>query len=112
MDTWVWVVIVIAILVVAALAYVAWSRSRSGRLQERFGPEYERTVDEADSRRDAEKDLAARAKRRESLDIKPLAPAARDRFAARWTEVQAHFVDAPGPAVDEADRLVLEVMEA
>jgi len=34
-----------------------------------------------------------------------------DVFERRWTEVQTHFVDDPERAVQDADRLVTEVME-
>ena len=111
MDTWLWIVLAIAAVIV--LLVVAWSVSRKRRtaqLQEGFGPEYERTVEEADSRREAESELQRRAERREQLDVRPLTPAARDRFMDRWRDVQARFVDDPGATVGEADRLVQEVM--
>jgi hypothetical protein len=44
------------------------------------------------------------------LDIRPLDPATRDGYAAKWAEVQERFVDAPGFAVTEADQLVAAVM--
>jgi hypothetical protein len=34
----------------------------------------------------------------------------RARFAAQWTDVQAHFVDAPAGAVTDADRIVGDLM--
>ena len=111
MDTWVWIVIVAAAIVVLAL--VAWSVARSRRraqLQEGFGPEYERTVEEAGSRRQAETELEERQRRREQLEIRPLSPAARDRYLDSWRTTQARFVDDPGSAVGDADRLVQEVM--
>lgn len=111
MDTWVWIVIVAAAVVV--LAIVVWamtSRKRTTQLREGFGPEYDRTVDEAGSRRRAESELAERQERREKLDIRPLTPATRDRFTSEWQAVQARFVDDPGSAVADADRLVQEVM--
>lgn len=111
MDTWVW--IVIAVVAAAALLILAWaaiSRRRRAGLRDRFGPEYERTVEGADSRRKAERELAEREERRAELDIQPLTPAARDRYVGRWRETQARFVDDPGAAVGDADRLVQEVM--
>jgi hypothetical protein len=111
MDTWVWIVIVVAavVLIAAALWLLQQRRTRT-QLREGFGPEYDRTVEEADSRRKAEAELRERQERREQLDIRPLTPAARDRYLDRWRETQARFVDDPGSAVGEADRLVQELM--
>ncbi|HET6846130.1 MAG TPA: hypothetical protein VFH29_04810, partial [Anaerolineales bacterium] len=43
--------------------------------------------------------------------IRPLSPAERERYAADWKSVQAKFVDEPGQATKEADRLIMEVMQ-
>jgi hypothetical protein len=111
MPSWVWVLIAIGLVVVLAL--VAWNaygtRRRKG-LQDRFGPEYDRTVADAPSRREAESELSERQKRRDELDIRPLEPDSRDRYASRWHNTQAKFVDAPEDAVGEADTLIQEVM--
>jgi hypothetical protein len=111
MDTWVWVLIVIvAVIVVAIATALVMRRRRTERLQGRFGPEYDRTVEEADGRRSAERELTEREKRRAELDIRPLAPGARDRYAEEWRVVQQRFVDDPGAAIGEADALVTRVM--
>ena len=73
MPAWAWVIVAVA--VVAMLALVVWQatdRRRTGRLQQRFGPEYDRTVGSAESKRDAEAELQAREQRRRQLDITPL----------------------------------------
>ena len=111
MPNWAWIVIVIgAVVVLAAIAWSAYNTRRRRGLQERFGSEYDRTVADAPSRREAESDLAERQKRREELDIRPLAPEARDRYASEWHDTQARFVDEPEGAVGEADRLIQHVM--
>ena len=54
MPAWLW--IVIAVVVIALLALAVWTairKRRSARLRERFGPEYDRTVEAAGERRDA-----------------------------------------------------------
>jgi hypothetical protein len=114
METWVWIVIAAAVVAVVLLAifWTAGRKRRTGHLREGFGPEYDRTVEEAGSRRKAESDLADREKRREELDIRPLAPGTRDRFADRWSTVQERFVDDPSGALSEAHTLVIEVMGA
>jgi hypothetical protein len=105
-----WVIVVVAVVVVIALAAVALGRGRSAALRRRFGPEYGRTVDEKGGRRAAEASLRDRAKRRDELEIRELSYEARLQFATRWRDVQSGFVDDPRGAVDDADRLVQEVM--
>lgn len=56
-------VIVVAAVVVIALIALLWALSRRRHLRERFGPEYERTVEERGDRRAAERDLRAREER-------------------------------------------------
>jgi hypothetical protein len=111
MPTWVWIIIVLAaaILIAGAVAaYVARQR-QTERLRERFGPEYDRAVSDSGEQRAAEKELAERERKREQIDIVPLAPEARDKYAGSWRDVQTRFVDDP-PGADDADRLVTDVM--
>jgi hypothetical protein len=111
MPSWVWVLI--AIVVVAVLAVVVWqalARRRTGRLQQQFGPEYDRTLGTADSKRDAEAELQAREERRQQLEIRPLSRTARDRYLQSWQNVQGQFVDDPRGAVASADSLIQSAM--
>jgi hypothetical protein len=111
MSTWGWVVIAIAaVIVVAAVVWSALRTRRTRTLREGFGPEYDRTVADAPSKREAEAELDARRKRREELDIQPLSQSARDRYASQWKDTQARFVDDPEAAVGEADALIQQVM--
>lgn len=112
MPDWAWIIIVAAavLIVLAVVAIYMSGRRRSQGLQERFGSEYERTVEEEGGRRTAERELAERERQRERLDIIPLTAEARDRYAESWRTVQTRFVDDPAGAVGEADRLVTEVM--
>ncbi|GAA3806068.1 hypothetical protein GCM10022226_27710 [Sphaerisporangium flaviroseum] len=107
--TWV-AVVVAAVVAILAVGYLVKQQQRRRRLQERFGPEYERTLSERESRREAEQELLEREQRHAKLDIRPLAPETRSTYAKKWTEVQERFVDAPGFAVTEADHLVTAVM--
>lgn len=107
------VLVVIGIVVfAAAVLFLVWAarRRRRAGLQERFGPEYEREVRARGSESDAAQHLGEVADRRDRLDIRHLEPAARDRYTQRWETVQSEFVDRPGEALDEADRLVTDVM--
>jgi hypothetical protein len=83
---------------------------RTRELQGRFGPEYDRTLDVAESKRDAEAELSARADRRDELEIRPLTTAARERYLVEWQRVQAKFVDDPDGAVRDADMTIQSVM--
>ncbi len=112
MPTWAWIIIVVAaaILVAGAVAAYIARQNQTKRLQERFGPEYERAVSDRGDQRAAEKELAERERKREQLDIVPLTPEARENYAGEWQDVQTRFVDDPANAVKDADRLVTDVM--
>ncbi|MFD7708134.1 hypothetical protein ACFV6E_22135 [Streptomyces sp. NPDC059785] len=105
------IVIVAAVAVVAAALTLLARRPQGGRsLQRRFGPEYDRAVARHDGdTKAAERDLAERVKRHGTLRVRPLDPAARERYTARWTAVQERFVDSPRDAVTDADRLLAEL---
>lgn len=113
MNTTVIVLIVVIVLLVLALAGVGAvlaRRRRSVQLQDRYGPEYARTLNRTGDRRAAEQELVGREERHRSLDVRALQPEERDRFDAEWTDVQRGFVDDPVQAVDRADSLVTEIM--
>ena len=105
-----WLVVAIAVVAIGALVWFAVTRRRSQQLRQRFGPEYDHALQTEGSARQAEKELAARAKRVDALHIRTLTPEDAARFDASWRGVQARFVDDPKGAVTEADRLVGEVM--
>lgn len=111
MPAWGWVLIAFAaVVVLAVVLWQALARKRTGRLQERFGPEYERTIRASDSKSDAEAQLQEREERRRQLEIRPLTGAARVRYLQDWQTVQARFVDDPRAAVAAADSLIGSVM--
>jgi hypothetical protein len=105
------VIVIVVVLVVAALGFLAWRQQQRRRLRERFGPEYDRTVERHNSTREAEQELRAREQRHQELRIRSLDPAVRDRYRADWQRVQEHFVDSPQSAVTEADNLLTRVMK-
>src|ERR1700691_5761 len=110
MSTTAIVVIVVVVLVAAALVVGLMTAQRRRRLQQRFGPEYDRLVDEHDSKRKAEAELTQREKRVRDLDIRPLTDSARARYAAQWADIQEQFVDMPADAVSASQVLVSTVM--
>jgi hypothetical protein len=110
MSTGIIVVIVVAVIVVGVIVFGVMGVFRRRRLQQRFGPEYDRVVGESGSRRAAEAELAGRERRVQGLDIQPLTDMARAGYAGQWTSIQEQFVDAPADAVSGAQILVVAVM--
>jgi hypothetical protein len=111
-DTQTWIILA-ATVVIGLVAIGAWfyRKKQSHRLQEHFGPEYDRTVNELGSRTKGESDLMAREKRVGRLEILPLAPPEAARFTEAWRALQSRFVDNPKGVVVEAEQLVRELME-
>jgi len=107
---WAWIVIAVALVLAVGAAWMAFRHRRSRKLRDRFGPEYDRAVDERGGRWKAESELAGRQRRREELEIRTLDPAARERYMNEWQATQSRFVDDPAEAVTQADRLVTQVM--
>jgi len=99
----------VVLVVIVALIWLMRQRRRT-QLKQRFGPEYERLLQEHGNVTKAERDLDARERRVAKLDIRPLSREDSARFSQAWLELQQRFVDAPGDVVAEADRLVGEVM--
>jgi hypothetical protein len=97
-------------LVVAALVIGLMTVLRRRRLQQRFGPEYDRLAGERDSKLKAESELAGRERRVHGLDIQPLTDSARAGYTARWAGIQEQFVDAPADAVASSQVLIAAVM--
>jgi FtsZ-interacting cell division protein ZipA len=106
--------LIVAIVVVAGLVLVGlwlWNRQREqAAVREHFGPEYERTVRELGTPRQAVDELESRRRRVEKLDIRPLTRDEFDRFSLQWREAQANFVDDPKGAIQEADTLITQLM--
>jgi hypothetical protein len=98
--------------VVVALAAVAVRRQRTAVLRDRFGPEYDRAIDNHEDQRAAEADLRAREKERAQFDVRPLPEATRVNFAGEWRVLQERFLDEPAESADAADSLITRVMEA
>ena len=106
------ILLAVAVVVIVAGATVWWTARlrRRHELQNRFGDEYEIVLDEHGNKRRADRELAARQARHDQLEIRPLDPQLRLRYAEQWRAAQARFVDEPDAALEDADRLVEDVM--
>lgn len=104
------VLLAIAVIAIGAGVWFYYQRTSSKRLQERFGPEYDRTVERLNNRDEAEKELRNREARVTRFQIVPLSKEDSRRYQDKWNGVQAQFVDEPKVAVSEANFLIQEVM--
>jgi hypothetical protein len=113
MSTTYIIIAVVAVLVVVGviLGLVFSPRKRSQKFQNKFGPEYDRTVQTAGNEKKAQTELNQRQKHVNKMNIRPLSVSERERYQAEWTAIQAKFVDQPGQATIEADHLIMEVMK-
>lgn len=112
-DTTYIIIGVILVLVVlgAVIAVVSSRRQRSKGFQNKYGPEYDRTVQSAGNEKKAQAELDERRKHVETMNIRPLSASERERYQSEWKAIQAKFVDQPGQATVEADHLIQEVMK-
>ncbi len=115
-DVTLLVIILIAVAVVAVLLVAFFVRRRGRSQQERqerarqeYGPEYERLVEERGSEQEAERELRERRERVEG-EVRPLPEESRRRYQERWQQVERTFVDDPETSLDEADRVVEEIL--
>ena len=107
-------IILIAVLIIGLatlLGLVFALRNRSKGLKKQFGPEYDHTVEVMGDVGKAQTELEDRKKHVEALDIQPLSASDNARYQTEWAAVQSKFVDEPGQAIVEANRLIMEVMQ-
>jgi hypothetical protein len=111
MPVWELILIVAAAVVVVAVVIVAATvgakRNKTKRMRQHYGREYERLVSETGNQKEAERELTARERKRDKLDIVPLTPSALTDFTTRWHEVQTGFVD--NPATDDFDQRAADI---
>ena len=111
-TTYIIIAVVLGLLVMGAILWPIYARrKRSERLHDHFGPEYDHTVETLGDEKKAQTELEERQKHVKALDIQPLSVEEHERYAAEWTAVQSKFVDEPGQAIVDADRLIMEVMQ-
>jgi len=110
METWEWIVVAAAIGAALLLALALLRiRQRRSHLQERFGPEYQRAVADHGVG-GAESRLNDIESERESLSLRDLPPATRNRYLDEWRQAEIRFVSDPRDATRAAERLVVRAL--
>jgi hypothetical protein len=104
------VVVALAIIIVLS-GLVFMRRGKTRQLQNQFGAEYDHTVETMGGEKKAQKELEERKNYVKALDIRHLTVSEREHYMADWKAVQSKFVDEPGQAIIDADRLIMEVMQ-
>jgi hypothetical protein len=103
------VVIAVVVVLLVVLAVAGWYLWRHQSLRRRFGPEYRRLA-EREGRLAADRELRARERRHDSLELHPLDEATQERYRAAWTALQTQFVDAPEETIAATDELVTQLI--
>lgn len=111
-PTMITLAVIVLLVVGLALGLVFSRRQRTKRLQERFGPEYDRTLDKLGDQRHAESELEQRLGHVKSLNIRPLSAEETEHFRNEWRLVQAGFVDEPLSAIQKANQLIKAAMHS
>ena len=104
------VVAVVLLVVVVALVIRLGRRSRSERLREHFGPEYERSVSRAGDREAPRLSSPNARKDAASSTSGICGPRSAPGFHESWATIQRDFVDDPARALHDADMLVVKIM--
>jgi hypothetical protein len=104
-------VVLVVVIIGAILMPIFARRKRSQRFQNKYGPDYDHTVQTMGNEKKAQTEMDDRQKHVEALNIRPLSDSEREGYLAEWTAIQAKFVDQPGQATIEADHLIMKVMQ-
>jgi len=109
-SQWILTVDAVAAALIGIAVWSIYRNKQSKRPQDRFGPEYGRTVENLGSPPKAESEPKARERRVERLDIRSLTPPEAARFMRSWNGLQGRFINNSQNVVAQADQLVREVM--
>jgi hypothetical protein len=103
-------VLVIILVIIGTALWVMTRKRHTEALKDKFGPEYDYTVNQLGDQQKAEAELEIREKRFEELEIRELSSEEQTRYLRAWEQIQARFVDNPEGAVTQADDLIQDVM--
>jgi len=106
------IVVIVAVVVIGVVVAFALRARRHAQLRNQFGPEYDRTIDEAGGKRAGARELKGRQARHDELELTPLDPSTAQRLRNEWRLTQERFVDAPAESVADAHRVLRTALEA
>lgn len=111
---WIGILILTALLAVGIGYGISRSRRASSRedLRRRFGPEYDRAVEETGSGDAARRELRDRVRRVGRLPLRDLSERERADFRDSIADLEAAFVDDPSRAIAGFERLTQQVIAA
>ncbi len=112
MNTTEFLIMALVVVLILGLLAIYARRRRSDQLKSKFGPEYDRAVEDTGGAAKAEHALSEREKRVKSYDLKPLSAEDWRRFQDEWNRVQGLFVDDPTDATSQADDTLNRLMTA
>lgn len=101
-------VLIFAVVVLTVLLVTIHRHRRD--LRGAFGQQPDPGVTQGDPRRSPDRDLGESRRRPAGLQIRPLAPASRERYLRAWDGAQTRFLDTPVVALSEADALVTQLL--
>ena len=104
------ILLTILVLVVAWAVWNSVKKRRVRELQHRFGPEYDAARERYGNATDTK--LKERIDRVQNLNLRSLTREQIERLEVSWRGAQKRFIDDPALAVAEADRLVMDILEA
>jgi hypothetical protein len=110
-NTYIVAVVLIVVIMGAIMGPIFAHRRRTERQQKQFDTKHDHAVEAKETEKKAHVELKERQKHVDALDIRPLSTNQREHFLMDWMEIQANFVDEPGQALIDADRLITEVMK-
>lgn len=111
-STYIIIAVVLILVIMGMILAPKFSRrNHSEQLRDQFGAEYDLALETTGNEKKAHAELNERQKHVNALNIRSLSIEERERYLADWAAVQLEFVDEPGQAVEDADGLIMEVMQ-
>jgi hypothetical protein len=107
MSTGTVIILSAVIIALVALAFTPTVLLSSRALRRRFGPEYQRAVEQhGGDVKAARKELSERLYRYGDLPLKSLETTTRERYRTQWADIHLRWLNAPAEAVLEAESLI------